>query len=411
LAGPHRVVKKRGPMRSRTLLFITALAVTLASAPRAYADATPQDQALADVLYKEGIKLAHEGRWLEAKQKLEASLALDPGAGTLWNLSRFEERLGNMASAWSRANDAAALARTRGNKLAKDMEADAKRLEPTLARLVLTVAPESRAAGVTIKRDGTVIQAAAWDTPIPLDPGEHKIEATAPGKRTWTTTVKIEVQPSTTTVAEPYGLTWMPKTGGTPETITGAAFTGEAIVSDGASLFWVDGTDVMTIPILGSTPSGSPGPRAEGSSPVALASDGINVYWTDSAAVMKVAISGGMPVQLAPAAMGDPYGIAVDTTHVYWTNRVSGTVMKVPIAGGTAVPLASQQNLPAGIAVDPSNVYWTNSTAGTVVTVPIAGGTPIILASQLANPQGIAVDASSVYWADPTAGTIMKVAK
>ena len=61
-------------------------------------------------------------------------------------------------------------------------------LEPRLPKLVVDVS--GAAPGLEVKRDGVVIGTAAWGTPIPVDPGAHRISASAPDKLPWETTVQ-----------------------------------------------------------------------------------------------------------------------------------------------------------------------------------------------------------------------------
>ena len=46
-------------------------------------------------------------------------------------------------------------------------------------------------AALRITRDGTLLGRAAWGTRMPVDPGEHVIEASAPGKTAWRSVVTI----------------------------------------------------------------------------------------------------------------------------------------------------------------------------------------------------------------------------
>ena len=152
-------------------------------------------------MYEESGRLAAANRWPEACLKLEASLQLDPGVGTLLRLGSCYERVGRTASAWSSFNDAAALATKADDKRAAVATEAAQRLEPTLARL--SIALDARAAGVAVRRDGTAIGAGALGTPVPVDPGTHTVEATQPGKQAWKTTVSIAPGPGVTTVQVP----------------------------------------------------------------------------------------------------------------------------------------------------------------------------------------------------------------
>jgi hypothetical protein len=172
-------------------------------APRAYADSSPQDRAAADALYEDAGKLAAANRWAEACPKLEASLKLDAGIGTLLRLGYCYEKTGRTASAWTTFNDALGMAQKANDKRAKDAAEGVKRLEPTLARLTIEVAPGNAGAGLEIRRDGTQISTGALGTPVPVDAGAHVFEATQPGKQKWTTTITIEARPGVTTVRVP----------------------------------------------------------------------------------------------------------------------------------------------------------------------------------------------------------------
>ena len=155
---------------SRRLIPLALLA-SLALAPPAFADASPEDRAAADALYTEAGKLAKENRWAEACAKLEASIKLDPGIGAMLHLADCYEKTGRPASAWTTLHDAHDLATKAGDKRAKEAEDRARLIEPTLSKLAIAVAPESGAAAVEVRRDGSVIEAGAWGTPVPVDPG------------------------------------------------------------------------------------------------------------------------------------------------------------------------------------------------------------------------------------------------
>ncbi|HEU4539187.1 MAG TPA: hypothetical protein VFS00_33935, partial [Polyangiaceae bacterium] len=57
-------------------------------------------------------------------------------------------------------------------------------LEPQLSKVGVVVASESAAlAGLTVRRDGQPLPASQWGAVVPVDPGLHTVEATAPGRR------------------------------------------------------------------------------------------------------------------------------------------------------------------------------------------------------------------------------------
>jgi hypothetical protein len=195
-----RRIVRRLALRSS---FALSVALSIASAPRAArADASLADKAAAQTLFDEGRKLMTAGKFSEACPKLAESQRLDPGVGTQFHLADCYEHLGQTASAWAGFLDAAAGAKSMGQadreKVAKERAAA---LAPRLSKLTITSA--QLAPGLEIKRDGTVVGRALWGTAIPVDPGPHSIEALAPGKKPWQTTVKVEGEKAEAVVTIP----------------------------------------------------------------------------------------------------------------------------------------------------------------------------------------------------------------
>ena len=77
------------------------------------------------------------------------------------------------------------------------------RLESKLPKVTVSVPPEADVPGLEVKRDGVVLGRAGWTSPTPIDPGDHVIEATAPGKQRWTKTIVVENRPTTLLVTVP----------------------------------------------------------------------------------------------------------------------------------------------------------------------------------------------------------------
>jgi hypothetical protein len=181
-----------------------ALVVSLSLAPRAHADPTAEDRAAADALFREGRALVKQGKYAEACPKLAASQTLDPISGTLLALGDCYELNGQTASAWATFNDAQAMARRAGDRpRAKEAARRADLLEQRLSKLVVEVDPEQRALGLEVRRNGRPLEAALLGSAIPVDPGEHLIEVQAPGKKPWSTTVRVEPKPGQSTVRVP----------------------------------------------------------------------------------------------------------------------------------------------------------------------------------------------------------------
>lgn len=150
------------------------------------------EKTLATTLFNEAKTLLADGHVPEACRKLEESHRLDPLPGTVLNLAVCHEKEGLLASAFAEFRQARALAE-RDGRADRVALADERlqAIEPRLSRLVVTVAPEVDLPELRITRDGSVVGRAAWGTRMPVDPGEHVIEASAPGKKPWRATVTV----------------------------------------------------------------------------------------------------------------------------------------------------------------------------------------------------------------------------
>jgi hypothetical protein len=179
--------------------FLVALAASLV-APAGRAAET--DEATARILFVEGRKLAAGGDYAQACSKFEASYRLDPGIGTNFNLADCLEHTGRIASAWAHFLDVVAATRA-ANQNDRELVARARAsaLEPRLPRLVVNAS--APILGLTVRRDGIPLPETSWGTAVPVDPGEHVIEATAPGKKTWSTTLTVAATPDTTSLSVP----------------------------------------------------------------------------------------------------------------------------------------------------------------------------------------------------------------
>jgi hypothetical protein len=157
----------------------------------------------AEVLFREGRKQIKAGNLNAGCDKLAASERLETSVGTLLNLGDCREKLGKLASAWAAFRKAEAIATRAGDDGKRRAEARrrAARLEPNLANLVIQV--DRRIDGMVVRRDGMVVDAAAWNTAVPVDPGNYAIVVEAPGRVAWRTTVPIAARTRRQVVAVP----------------------------------------------------------------------------------------------------------------------------------------------------------------------------------------------------------------
>lgn len=172
---------------------LVAVVTSFSSARTAFAQSDP---VVAEALFQEGRSLLDQGKPALACPKLAESHRLDPATGTLIALALCREAEGKLASAWAAFADAEGRARTEGSQ---DREAVAHEraaaLYPRLSTLSIDVSEDASAiAGLEIKRDGVVLGRGAWGTKVPIDGGEHVVEASAPGKQPWRSTVSVQTE-------------------------------------------------------------------------------------------------------------------------------------------------------------------------------------------------------------------------
>lgn len=133
-----------------------------------------------------------QGNYRVACSKFDESQRLDPALGTLLNLANCREKEGKVASAWSSFRDAEGLAHGAGPADAEAVAHErARALEARVPRLLLAVT-QGQPAALKVARNGIDVGPAQWDTPIPLDPGEYRLTATAPGYTSFQTTVTLK---------------------------------------------------------------------------------------------------------------------------------------------------------------------------------------------------------------------------
>lgn len=179
------------------LVFAAVLTVPAASSFSSTAAAqTPAD------IFRQGRTMMEQKKYAAACPLFAEAHRLEPKAvGILLNLAECYKQIGKKASAWSAYNEAEFLAKKDSDvERVQFAHAEATALEPTLAKLRIDA---KDTPGLVIRRDDENVGKGLWGTAFPIDPGEHKIEATAPGYRVWSTVVKVGVTPELQVVAIP----------------------------------------------------------------------------------------------------------------------------------------------------------------------------------------------------------------
>jgi hypothetical protein len=179
----------------------------LASSSMLYAGAahaqTATDKAAAEALFREGRKLFDAGSYPAACAKLAESERLDPAPGTLLNLAGCYEKNGQTASAWATFKEAQSASHQKGRADWEDLaRTRAAALEPNLSRLTIAVTVSST-DGLQVRRDGAAVGQAEWGTAIPVDPGPHVVDATAPNRTPFHQSLDVAGGATSTTVTVP----------------------------------------------------------------------------------------------------------------------------------------------------------------------------------------------------------------
>ena len=189
-------------MPSQVLRRLSALALVWAVAVTPRSAAAQVDAAAARQLFEEGRTLAAQGNFSAACPKFEQSYQRDPGIGTLFNLADCWQHLGRSASAWAKFRDVAdEAARTNQTERQQVALKRAAELMPQLSKIVVHFADKD--PNLQVLRDGIAMTPSDTGVATALDPGEHRLEAKAPGKRPWSSAVTIPPNGQTVEVTVP----------------------------------------------------------------------------------------------------------------------------------------------------------------------------------------------------------------
>lgn len=186
-------------MKLAPLLLAALLPFAIESRAKA---APPADVKEADVLFRAAQKLLGEGKTHEACAKFARSQELDAGLGTLLNLAKCHATEGLTATARGEFQEAARQAAARGPE-DHDRAEYATKQAAELDAKVATVKLDLPAGAASIEVDGHPVAKAAWATPIPLDPGDHRFVVVGPGKAPRQASITVPTGPAALSLAVP----------------------------------------------------------------------------------------------------------------------------------------------------------------------------------------------------------------
>lgn len=187
-------------------LAMAALSVVLAVPVRARAQtapAAPEAPTTTDPekLFSDALALMNDEKFEEARVLLEEAQVRDPGIGTQFNLAICYEKLGKLGTAWRNYGAVQQLAHASGkSQREENARLKLEELRPRLSVLVLDAAAAGE--GATIRVDGAVVPPSEWSS-YPVDPGLHRVDATAPARRPWSDTVAAPGEGESVTLRVP----------------------------------------------------------------------------------------------------------------------------------------------------------------------------------------------------------------
>lgn len=138
-----------------------------------------QDPA-AEALFRSAQGAAQEGDWHTACDRFEESNRLEPAPGTVMNIARCREELGEFASAWKSYMEAAQKL-PEGDRRVAFARRKASELSQRVPRIILSP-PEETGVDYTVTVGGVVLEQATYGVPLPFDPGALKIVVSAEGR-------------------------------------------------------------------------------------------------------------------------------------------------------------------------------------------------------------------------------------
>jgi hypothetical protein len=155
----------------------------VAAAGPAAAQST-ENSTIAESLFRDAQARLAAGDLTTACDLFARSQRVEAALGTLLNLAACHERDGKTATAWTEFENALSWAVRNGDRSRQDYaRSHASALEGRLHRVVIEI--ETPVDGMQVLLDSAPLPRDALGTAIPLDPGEHTIQVTAPDRSPW----------------------------------------------------------------------------------------------------------------------------------------------------------------------------------------------------------------------------------
>jgi hypothetical protein len=163
------------------LAFVVGWGLVAPVAASAAAAPTEDELRAARQLFTDAEHDEDGGRWSEALEKLRRVEQVKHTAGVRSHVALCEEHLGQLVRALDDYAAAETEARASGaSEVVRFVQKRVTDLGPRVPRLTVMLEPAGADAVVTL--DGTALSPSQLDVRLPVDPGEHVLEATARGR-------------------------------------------------------------------------------------------------------------------------------------------------------------------------------------------------------------------------------------
>jgi hypothetical protein len=182
----------------------------------------------ADTLFKGAKELRDAGRYAEACPVFAESQKLAPAIGVTLYLADCYEHTGRTASARVEFLEALKLAREKNDARADMALARARELDTKLTLLTVAVSPTTALPGSAVRIDGELLDQDTWNVALAVDPVDHVITLSVPGRPTQTITAHIAADSAPTIVQ-------FDEAGGSAGVLPGAAPSPSAPVAPASS--------------------------------------------------------------------------------------------------------------------------------------------------------------------------------
>ena len=149
---------------------------------------TPKQRA--DKLFEDGRRYLANKEYALACTAFEQSQQADPAIGTQLNIALCYEDWGHVAAAYKAFQEAYRLAAAKHDNRTKVAQKKIDELAPKVPYLTLDVPPGADASAVFLM-DGKELSRDAFSGEVPVEPGEHAIEARVPGQDSKVTKVTV----------------------------------------------------------------------------------------------------------------------------------------------------------------------------------------------------------------------------